>query len=998
MKPDIKRKALRRVQDIISMCFNYVILINQIKINGENQMLPFSKKSTPDEEISIKLQPELQPLNEGQKYLIALDMSGIGIAKFDGNKIQTIDPGHRYISFDKAPKSIEIVATSTSLFGSNMWSFRINRIIFATVDWKKFSAALRIESIIKSALARDDETLISGFLESLYKVKATPNIMQLTVSDIIDHKNEGSYEELVDFYSVPVNDGKLADLPYGNFSISPLEEILHNSGIKIQHNIYPMGHCHIDAAWLWPYSETKKKTERSFLNVTRLFDDGYKFVFAQSSALFYKWAKEKNSKLFSRIKELAGEGKWLPVGGMWVESDTNLLIGESLARQFLYGQNYFKANFNSDAKIGWLPDTFGFSGQLPQIMRQSGIESFITHKLRWNDTNVFPHTFFNWCGIDGTVIPTILVNSTYNGNMQFDEINRVLSNVNNFDDPYVYQFGYGDGGGGPNSEMLELLDFLPEVAKNAKPEFKQEEFLKDVMNNSKNAPEVNGELYVETHRGVYTTNYGIKRRVALLEDRLIACDFIKSVLNSHNISHQHNDLSEEWETLLTAQFHDVLPGSANYYAYDEAFSDLDRAIRNTESFINESIKAYCKEMKIPFGNMIVNTSQYNINSSIDLRRNTIYISEKSGKEESSQNVSLSVPSFTLNLNDKPLSVNSNSQNDFEIKNDKNSVFIKGKYYSFIVDDNCNITVERDLGIIFSGHLALLEDVPGRFDAWNIDLDTLNPGNLLSEKTKSMDFKQDGVNTIVSVKIHYEDDSIIEQRFIMNPNNSFIEVRNRINLRNREKLVKFFINSKIKSKTLKCEIPFGMVERDFSDDKNKAKFEFPALRFVNWSDQSKGFSIVARELHGYSFVNDTLGISLLKAPLYPNPFSDGKETEVTFFILPEKDYKKVYRELNFVFHPPIVIDHAGETNMKYNDQLLKVTEDDIIIENIKETENGKGVLLRSYALENGGKLDISSKHKFGLEESNMLEDKRGKVNDSIEYGKYQIRNIILNFEK
>ena len=146
------------------------------------------------------------------------------------------------------------------------------------------------------------------------------------------------------------------------------------------------------------------------------------------------------------------------------------------------------------------------------------------------------------------------------------------------------------------------------------------------------------------------------------------------------------------------------------------------------------------------------------------------------------------------------------------------------------------------------------------------------------------------------------------------------------------------------------------------------------------------------------MNHSLFLFYLPAPLYPNPFSDDKETEVTFFILPEKDYKKVYRKLNFVFHPPIVIDHAGETNMKYNDQLLKVTDNDIIIENIKETENGKGVLLRSYALENGRKLEISSKHKFGLEESNMLEDKRGKVNDSIEYGKYQIRNIILNFEK
>ena len=240
MKPDIKRKILRKVNDIIAMNFSYSKLINSVEINGTNEKLPFSKNSTPDEEITIKLKPELHPLKDGQKYIVAIDMSGIGIAKFDGNKIQTIDPGHRYVSFDKAPKEIEIIATSTSLFGSNMWGFKVNRIILATVDWEKFSTALKIESIIKSGLARDDESLILGFLRSLYKIEATPNIMQLSVSDIIDHKNEGSYEELVDFYSVPLSEGKLVDLPYGDFSTGPLEEILNNSGIEIKHNIYPM--------------------------------------------------------------------------------------------------------------------------------------------------------------------------------------------------------------------------------------------------------------------------------------------------------------------------------------------------------------------------------------------------------------------------------------------------------------------------------------------------------------------------------------------------------------------------------------------------------------------------------------------------------------------------------------------------------------------------------------------------------------------------------------
>lgn len=999
MKPDIKRKILRKVNDIIAMSFSYVNIVEIVNINGNNETLPFARKITPDDEVTLKIKAELPPIKSGQKYIIALDMSGIGIVKFEGEKIQTIDPGHRYVTFESLPKNIEINVTSTSLFGSNMWNLNINRLILGIVDWEKFSVALKVESIIKMSVALEDEPKIMSFLNDLYRIEETPNVMQLSASDLIGHKNEGSYEELVDFYSVPVSDGNIEDLPYGYFSTKPLDNILSKSGINIKQNIYPVGHCHIDAAWLWPYSETRKKVERSFLNVAKLFDDGYNFIFAQSSALFYEWAKQRNSILFDKIKGFIKQGKWMLVGGMWVESDTNLLIGESLARQFLYGQSYFKEQFDSETKIGWLPDTFGFSGQLPQIMKQSGIESFITHKLRWNDTNVFPYTFFKWKGIDGTLMPTILVNSTYNGNMQLDEINKVLSNVKNLDDPYVYQFGYGDGGGGPNEEMTELLNFLPEVAKRTNQIFTQEDLLLDVKEKAGKAPEVPGELYVETHRGVYTTNYGIKRRVAMLEDRLIACDFVKSLLITHQINVDDNDLSEEWKTLLTAQFHDVLPGSANFYAYKEAFEDLDSAIAGTESFIKESMKVYCEKMNIPIGTMIINTSQYELKPHNDLKGNTIHISDKKQNTEDAKYLAASVKGFTVKTGRDLIKNEIKPEGKLEVRKEDGEIFIKGKYYTFKLNKKSELTlIQNGKEVIKNGTIKVFEDVPGRFDAWNIDLDTLNPGHSIKEKSKNIDYYTDGLNSVVSIKVEYEEGSKILQKFTMNPNTKYIKVENKIDLKSREKLVKFLMNSDVGNKKIKCEIPFGIIERDFSDKINEAKFEFPALRFVNWEDGTSGFSIIARELHGYSFVNDTLGISLLKTPLYPNPFSDRGTLEVSFYILAERTYEEVYKELNFIFHPPIFLELGSFADKEYEEQLLAVKENGVVIETIKKAEREQNILVRAYALENGGKIEISDKMKAAMVETDILEkQQRERSGYAVEFGKFELKNLLLHLK-
>jgi alpha-mannosidase len=342
------------------------------------------------------------------------------------------------------------------------------------------------------------------------------------------------------------------------------------------HEVTAIGNCHIDTAWLWPYDETKRKAARSWATQCGLMDDFPDYIFAASQAQQFEWVEELYPKLFIRIKEKAATGNFVPIGGTWVEMDCNLPSGEALCRQFLYGQRYFESRFGERCKVFWLPDTFGYSAQLPQITHQSGLKYFFTQKLSWNNINTFPNTTFMWKGLDDTAILThFSPANTYTAWANEDEVVRCVENNKDkeFSNKSLLVYVYGDGGGGPLDHMLERIDRMknlegmPTSVKYGSPN----DFYEELEKTSKDLVSWKGELYFELHRGTYTTHAAIKKGNRKGELILRSLEILSSLACYKDSTFQNpkSELDRLWKLLLLNQFHDVLPGSSIEIAYED---------------------------------------------------------------------------------------------------------------------------------------------------------------------------------------------------------------------------------------------------------------------------------------------------------------------------------------------------------------------------------------------------------------------------------------------
>lgn len=346
-------------------------------------------------------------------------------------------------------------------------------------------------------------------------------------------------------------------------------------------DVFAIGHCHIDTCWLWPWAETKRKVVRSWLNQCDLMDRYPELRFACSQAQQFKWLKEEYPHAWNRVKAKVSEGKFHPIGGCWVEHDTNMPNGESLVRQFLYGQRFFESNFGSRSTTLWLPDTFGFTAQLPQLARQAGMNRFLTQKICFNNINQFPHTTFNWIALDGSqVISHMPPVKTYTAEGTVADVKKGLTNHLSLDQDHtsLMAFGKGDGGGGPTWQHLERLrrcrgiadtvGLLPKVHAGKS----VDEFFDGLEKKANSLVTWHGELYFELHRGTYTTQSKNKlnnrKSEFLLRDiELLAT--IASVLDS-TYKYPKMEIDGMWERVLLCQFHDCLPGTAIKMCYDDS--------------------------------------------------------------------------------------------------------------------------------------------------------------------------------------------------------------------------------------------------------------------------------------------------------------------------------------------------------------------------------------------------------------------------------------------
>lgn len=781
---------------------------------------------------------------------------------------------------------------------------------------------------------------------------------------------------------------------FDEFTLFKIEEIRHQL-LPLAHyiqeiKIHLLGNSHIDVAWLWAIAETKEVMQRTFnstINLQRRFP---KMTFNQSTALSYAWMAEIDPDLWQSIKKMVTTNRWETIGGMWVEPDANIPSGESLIRQILYGKNYFATHFNQDVTIAWLPDTFGFNGQLPQILVNSGFTLFITQKIKWNDTNVFPHQLFWWEGIDQSRILTYFSNDIGKGTdaveiMEFATAQMAKTQLNDV----LWLYGVGDHGGGATAGMLQDLEqwekslFAPIINHCLAKEFGQiltQNVIETNIETNIDLPVHQGELYLEFHRGTYTTKADQKKQNRLTEikitntEKLLVLSEISSVSQcdfSSTIKPQINDLlTSSWQGLLLNQFHDILPGTSICTVYGDANQTWQEIDQNLNSIlkiiadITEASKAKHDDIRnvnnyvynylnwehsgfICVDTKIVNSLQNSFTSSTQKTAELI-------QQLDSDNYLLWVEQIPA-LSNPQLNITQLKPPLYQLK-----IF---EYATEIILDNqlLRVTINRHLGAISQifdhrlkqnllhapSTLQFFQDTGQYWDAWNIDP---NYEQFLLDLLIVNDIQiiESGPLRLAVKIITQFQDSIFTQTIYLDAFRPIVTVSNSVEWQEQNVLVKVAFPLNWQGSSATYDIPMGTIDRSTLAENSieKAKFEVPAQLWANLSDdpQSIGLSIINDCKYGYDAKPDQLRLTLLRSPQWPCPNADTGHHEFTYQMVP---HSGSWRDVNI---PHLAYELNNPLHLNKLPQVspfLEITAPNIILTALKPAENGRDYIIRVY---------------------------------------------------
>jgi alpha-mannosidase len=639
---------------------------------------------------------------------------------------------------------------------------------------------------------------------------------------------------------------------------SVLVPVLAKSASASAHRVFAVGHAHIDSAWLWPVRETIRKCARTFSNVLALMDEDPDFVFACSSAQQYAWMKQYYPGLFERIRERVAEGRFVPVGGMWVESDTNMPGGEALARQFVEGKQFFIEEFGYEPLDVWLPDSFGYSAALPQIVTAAGSTHFLTQKISWNETNAFPHHTFFWEGIDGTRVFTHFPPvDTYNSDLSGVDLARAQRNYADKGEANtsLVPFGFGDGGGGPTREMMAAarrtrsLEGSPTVQV-ASPN----DFFAEAKREYADPAVWVGELYLEFHRGTYTsqarTKRGNRRSERLLHEAEL---WATTAAVRTGSAYPYDALREAWRTVLLQQFHDILPGSSIGWVHDQAVENYTRVEESLEALIGESLGDLAGE-----GEELTsfNASPYPVDGVPAFGAASIV---------SATGVSVSREGDTLVIDNGLMRVQINHEG--------------------LIESLVDAATGRE--VIPAGTrgnlLQLFRDTPTQWDAWDLDKEYQRSGeNLIAVDDLEVVEETDQRVTVRIVRSFGQ--SSVMQLVILSAQSRVVEIVTEVDWHERQKLLKLAFPVDLHAARAASEIQFGHIYRPTHTNTSwdTARFETPAHRWVHVADASFGVGIANDSTYGHDISRSardggasytTVRQSLLRAPLFPDPEAD-----------------------------------------------------------------------------------------------------------------------------
>ncbi len=697
-----------------------------------------------------------------------------------------------------------------------------------------------------------------------------------------------------------------------------LADVLAAPANASAHRVLAVGHAHIDSAWLWPTRETVRKCARTFSNVLDLMDQDPDFVFACSSAQQFAWVRDAYPELFERIRKRVADGRFVPVGGMWVESDTNMPGGEALVRQFVLGKAFFRDEFGMAPEEVWLPDSFGYSAAMPQIARRAGNRWFLTQKPSWNDTNRMPHHSFLWEGIDGSRIFTHFPpTDTYNSDLMAPDLARAsrqyaekgLSNVS------LAPFGFGDGGGGPTREMVAAarrqrdLEGSPRVSLGTPREFFTEAEAELAT------PAVwSGEMYLELHRGTYTSQANTKRGNRRSEHLLREAELwsaYAAVLGLRN--YPYDELQSLWETVLLQQFHDILPGSSIAWVHQQAEENYARVEASLETLISAALRALAGD----------GTSRVSFNAA----------PVASGGVPGLGAAVVEAGGFVAPVADGDgwMLDNGVVRAGFDAA---------GDLVSFVEISSGREVLAPSVG----GGLQLFRDTPNQWDAWDVDVHYRRTPLPLGEGV-SVSVVDDGLRVQRSMR-----SSVLTQTFRMRPDVAEVEIRTDVDWHEQEKLLKLAFPVAVHADRAASEIQFGHVYRPTHSNTSwdAARFETVAHRWVHVGEPGFGVVVANDSTYGHDITREIaddgsvvtlVRQSLLRGPRFPDPEADQGPHTFTSVLGLAPTVREALETGYRVNLPVRTIDGAQAV-----EPLVTVDNPAVVIESVKLAEDRSGDLV------------------------------------------------------
>ncbi|MEU8652706.1 glycoside hydrolase family 38 C-terminal domain-containing protein [Streptomyces sp. NPDC048737] len=709
------------------------------------------------------------------------------------------------------------------------------------------------------------------------------------------------------------------------------------------HTVSGVGHAHIDSAWLWPIRETKRKTARTFSNVTALADEYDDFIFACSQAQQYEWVRDHHPQVWARIQESVRKGQWAPVGGMWVESDGNLPGGEAIARQLVHGKRFFIEHFGIETKGVWLPDSFGYNAAYPQLAKLAGNEWFLTQKISWNQTNTFPHHTFWWEGIDGTRIfthfPPI---DTYNARFSGVEMDRAVRNYaeKGVGTRSLAPFGWGDGGGGPTREIMERARRLADLEGSPKVVVEHpDDFFAKARAEYPDAPVWNGELYLELHRATYTSQARTKQGNRRSEHRLREAELwaTTAALHAPGYAYPHERLDRLWKTVLLHQFHDILPGSSIAWVHREAEAEYARVAGELEELTTEAFGALGGG-----GPRVFNTSPYDRAEVVRTGTGApVFVKVPAG---GSAPLADAEPPQPVRVRGRVLD---NGLVRVEVAEDGT--------LSSVFDLRAGREVLADTGNL----LRLHTDLPNNWDAWDIDKHYRNRyTDLLT--ADSVEVVEEGTLVgAVRVARSFGKGSTITQTVTLRAGSPRVDFETDIDWHETEKILKAAFPVDVRAPHSSAEIQFGHVQRPTHTNTTweAAKFEVSCHRWVHIGEPGYGVAVLNDSTYGHDVsrtvredggTTTTVRLSLVRAPRVPDPEADQGRHRFTYALLPGASVEDAVAEGYALNLPLRVADAAGAPA-----PVVSVDGEGITVEAVKLADDASGdVVVRLYESRGG----------------------------------------------